>query len=146
MSKICIVGPSTRFLSGVSYYTIRLANALVEQNEVSVIYYRELLPKSLFPGREHVGKPLTELALSPEVAVFDGMDYNSPISWIKACIFLSNFKPDFLILQWWTSSVAHMQFILTLFKKISGFKVILEFHEVVDPLEEAILPVRIYSR
>ncbi len=146
MNKICIAGPSTRFLSGVSYYTIRLANALAEQNEVSVIYFRELLPRSLFPGREHVGRPLTTLSLSPKISSLDGMDYNSPFTWVQAYRFLSNFKPDFLILQWWTSAVAHMQFILNLFKKKLGFKVIVEFHEVADPLEEAILPVKIYSR
>lgn len=146
MNKICIAGPSKRFLSGVSYYTIRLANALAEQNEVSVIYFRELLPKLLFPGREHVGKPLTTLSLSPEIASFDGMDYYSPITWFKACGFLKKFKPDFLILQWWTSAAAHMHLILSLFKKIFGFKVIIEFHEVIDPLEEGILPVRMYSR
>jgi glycosyltransferase involved in cell wall biosynthesis len=125
-----------------------LANALAEQSEseVSVIYFRELLPKSLFPGREHVGKPLTTLNLTNKIASFDGMDYNSPFTWIKAYRFLSNFKPDFLILQWWTSSIAHMHFILSLFKKMLGFKLIVEFHEVVDPLEEAILPVRLYSR
>lgn len=147
MSKICIVGPSTRFLSGISYYTIRLANALSENSEVSVLYLRKLLPRSLFPGRNHVGKTLTSLALSDNIAAFDGMDYSSPSTWLQAYRFLESQKPDVLILQWWTSSVAHMHFILgVLYKKMLGIKVIIELHEVVDPLEEAIFPIRLYSR
>lgn len=148
MSKsICIVGPSKRFLSGLSYYTIRLANALATSNNVSVVCLRKLLPQFLFPGREHVGKKISDLEFSPNVAVYDGMDYNSPLSWIGAFRFIKKKNPDVIILQWWTSSVAHMHLILRLLNSLfQRSKVIIEFHEVVDPLEEAILPIRLYSR
>jgi len=54
--KICIVGSSKRFFSGITTHTIFLANALANRNQVSVILLRQLLPRFLFPGREHVGK------------------------------------------------------------------------------------------
>jgi hypothetical protein len=54
--RICVVGPSKMFFSGVTAYTICLANSLAKRNQVSVILLRNLLPRSLFPGREHVGK------------------------------------------------------------------------------------------
>lgn len=144
--KICIVGPSKRFLSGISYYTIRLVNALSASGSVSVICYRKLLPEFLFPGRAHVGKNISYLEFSPGVEVFEGMDYNNPITWYKTYRYLKKVKPDVIILQWWTSSVAHMHLLLKLMSWMLKSRLVIEFHEVVDPLEESILPIRVYSR
>ena len=145
-NKICIVGPSKRFLSGISYYTLKLANSMSESSDISVIYFRKLLPKILFPGRNHVGKNISDLELSPKVHAFDGMDYNNPLTWFNTCMFLRKQNPDYIILQWWTSSVAHMHLMIKIFSKFTGSKVIIEFHEVIDPLEESILPIRLYSK
>lgn len=146
MSKICIFGPSKYFLSGLSYYTIRLSNALSKDNDVSVVLFRKLLPKFLFPGRKHVGKDISDLDFSDEIEE-SYIDWDSPRSWIKAFRFLRRSDPEILIFQWWTSSVGHIYSLVTL---INGLvlhkKIIVEFHEVVDPLEESILPIRIYSR
>ncbi len=143
--NICIVGPSKRFLSGISYYTIRLANALSASNTVSVIYFRRLLPEFLFPGRARVGNDISYLDISQDVRVFDGMDYGNPITWYGAYRFLKMTKPDVIILQWWTSSVSHMHILLKIIGVLLKSKLIIEFHEVVDPLEENILPIRLYS-
>lgn len=143
--NICIVGPSKRFLSGISYYTIRLANALSTSSILSVICFRRLLPEFLFPGRAHVGKDITNLEFSSNVRVFDGMDYNNPITWYGAYRHLKTSKPDVIILQWWTSSVSHLHLLLKIMSMLLRSKLIIEFHEVVDPFEEAILPLRLYS-
>ncbi|MDK2831291.1 MAG: hypothetical protein PWQ75_1043 [Methanolobus sp.] len=145
--KICIVGPSKRFISGLSYYTIELANAMSESHKVCVLCFRQLLPTFLFPGKKHVGKVISKLDFKKEIETFDGMDYNNPITWIRAYNFLKREKPDIIILQWWTSSIAHLHLLIKLFsKKISRTKIIIEFHEVVDPFEESILPIRLYSK
>lgn len=145
--SICIVGSSKRFLSGISYYTIRLANTMSTKKRVSVVCFRQLLPTFLFPGKSHVGKNISDLNFSPEIPVFDGMDYNNPFTWVQAYCFIKIQKPDVIILQWWTSSVAHMQLLLKAFSGLlSKPKIIIEFHEVVDPLEESILPIRLYSK
>jgi glycosyltransferase involved in cell wall biosynthesis len=146
-TRVCIVGPSKKFLSGISYYTIRLANSLVVSYDTSVLCFRNLLPRRMFPGRKHVGKDLASLEFDAGVKVFNGMDYNNPLTWYGAFRFLGRERPDVVILQWWTSSVAHMHLLISLINAISTkAKVIIEFHEVVDPLEESILPIRIYSR
>jgi len=145
--SVCIVGPSKRFLSGISYYTIRLANAMSVEKEVSVVCFRQLLPTFLFPGKSHVGKNISDLNFSPGIPVFNGMDYNNPLTWIQAYRFLKAQKPDIIVLQWWTSSVAHMQLLLKIFAGLLNKpKIIIEFHEVVDPFEESILPIRLYSK
>lgn len=146
-NNICIVGPSKRFLSGISYYTIRLANTMSSKKKVSVICFRQLLPTFLFPGKSHVGKNISDLNFSSEIPVYDGMDYNNPLTWIHAYRFIKIHKPDIIILQWWTSSVAHMQLLLKIFANLTYKpKIIIEFHEVVDPFEESILPIRLYSK
>lgn len=146
-TKVCIVGPSKKFLSGISYYTIRLANSLAGSYDTSVLCFRNLLPRLMFPGRKHVGKDLANLDYGPDVKVFNGMDYNNPLTWYGAFRFLRRERPDVVILQWWTSSVAHMHLLISIINAISTkAKVIIEFHEVVDPLEESILPIRVYSR
>ncbi len=144
---VCIIGPSKRFLSGISYYTIRLANALLPVFSVSVLYYRTLLPKALFPGRSRIDKCLASTDLMPVIPVMDGMDYNNPLTWLKAFKFLNRMNPDVLVFQWWTSSVAHMHIVLSIWNSLFiKSRIIIEFHEVVDPLEESILPIRVYSR
>jgi len=145
--KVCIAGPSKRFTSGISYYTIKLASAMSDSYQVSVVCFRQLLPTFLFPGKDHVGKNISTLDFNSRVNVFDGMDYNNPFTWLHAYRFLRHQKPDIVILQWWTSSVAHMHILLKLFAGLTCRpKIIIEFHEVVDPFEDSILPIRAYSR
>ena len=145
--KILLVGPSNRFQSGISTYTIRLANALQENgHEVSVVAFRKLLPRFLFPGAKRVGQSLSVLRFHEGVKVYDEMDYNNPLSWRKARAFLRERKPDALILQWWTSSAAHMHLQLKKAAESLGIPVYVELHEVVDTLEQRIYPIAKYAK
>lgn len=148
--KICIVGSSKKFFSGISAYTIVMANAFREQgHEASVILLRNLVPLFLYPGRERVGQGSFPVDFHPDIKVYGSMDWNSPASWAGAYKFLKEQSPDAIIMHWWTSSVAHMQTLIALSKYMHRGKkplLILEMHEVVDPLEEKILPIRLYSR
>ncbi|AEA46590.1 glycosyltransferase [Archaeoglobus veneficus] len=142
---IAIFGPSRRFLSGISYYTIRLSNALAEFVDVKAVLFRNMLPKRLFPGWRRVGEDLTKLEFSGKVNVYEILDWYNPFTWVKAYSIAK--QTDAIVFQWWTSSVAHMYLAIELLNKLSGKKpVVMEFHEVVDPLEGSILPIRIYSR
>lgn len=143
--KVCVVGPSTYFLSGVSYYTIKLANAINTSYDTSVLCFRKILPRRLYPGHKHVGKNLSKLSFSKTINVFDGMDYNNPYTWFKSALFIKKQKPDVIILQWWTSSVIHMMVFIKIISVIFKCKIIIEFHEIIDPFENNIAPLRLYS-
>jgi len=146
-ARLLVVGPSTKFYSGLSAYTICLANALSKYNDVSVVLLRKLLPEFLYPGRGNVDRDDCSLSFLPDIAICDGMDWYSPLSWIQACRFVKQQKPEAVVMQWWTSSVAHMQLFLAITNRLrTGAKLILEMHETVDTLEESILPIRLYSR
>ena len=145
--KICIVGSSRRFFSGLTTHTIFLANALAKRNQVSVILLRNLVPRFLYPGRKRIGQTNSLVGFHPDIDVYDGMDWNSPASWHGAFKFLKKHHPDVMIMQWWSSSVAHMELFLAIANRVGPkSKMLLEMHEVVDPLEESILPIRLYSR
>lgn len=147
--KICVVGSSKKFYSGLSAYTTVMANALAMQNhQVSVILLRNLVPMFLYPGRDRVGRQNTITELRSDIDVYEGMDWNSPVSWIAGRRFLEKCEPDVIIMHWWTSSVAHMQLALAGSRRKMSRKplLLMEMHEVVDPLEESILPIKLYSR
>jgi glycosyltransferase involved in cell wall biosynthesis len=141
--KIVVMGPSTRFLSGITYFTIRLANALTEIAEVDALLFRKMLPLRLFPGWKRVGKMQTEEHFNSPVRVFELLDWYNPVTWMKA--YKITRESDALILPWWTSSVAHMYLFLELLNW-GRRDIVIDFHEPVDPLEDAFLPLRIYAR
>jgi hypothetical protein len=147
VAKICIIGPSVKYFSGISAYTIRLANALSSSKSVSVLLIRNLLPRFLYPGKHQVDRRDHLMNFRPEIKAFEGLDWNSPPSWFRAYRFLDVEKPDTLIMQWWTSSVAHLELFLTLANrwKLRG-RLVLELHEILDPLEAGNLAVRFYSQ
>ena len=130
--RILVVGSGWHFLSGISYYTCRLSNALAERHPVGAILMRRLLPARLYPGRERVGHRLSDLTYTEDVRVFDGVDWWALPSLFRAVRFLRRFSPDVLVLQWWTGAVLHSYLALALAARRLGIRVIVEFHEVQD--------------
>jgi glycosyltransferase involved in cell wall biosynthesis len=141
--RTVVIGPSPRFLSGISYYTLRLCNALVCRTTVSAVLFRYMLPVRLFPGWKRVGTDLSQLRYSDRIMVQEILDWFNPVTWLKASRMIR--ENDVVILQWWTSSVAHMYLAIQLLN-LHHKPVLIEFHEVVDPFEHSVMPIRIYSR
>ncbi len=141
-----MVGAGTRFLSGISYYTIRLSNALARSHEVSAILMRQLLPTRLYPGRNRVGKRLTRLEYAPEIQVFDGIDWSWHLSMMRGLIFLVRQRPDTVVFQWWSGTVLHSYVLLALVARWLGARVVIEFHEVLDTGEARLPLARAYVR
>lgn len=140
---IVLIGPSFRFLSGISYYTVRLANALSREASVRAVLFRHMLPRKLFPGWKRVGQNLTEVRFLEGVDARELLDWYNPLTWLKAA--RVSRCADIVVLEWWTSSVAHMYLAIQILVSRKT-PVIIEYHEVVDSLEQSILPVRVYSR
>lgn len=142
--RVCVVGSGTHFLSGISYYTIRLANALAGSHEVSAILMRRLLPTRFYPGRQRVGSKLTTLQFDRTVSAFDGVDWYWVPSLAKAIAFLIRQRPQFVVMQWWTGTVLHSYLALALAARAIGARVLVEFHEVQDTGEARLLVARSY--
>ena len=138
--RVCVVGPGTRFLSGITYYTYSLIGALSEAgHQCSAVLIRNLVPARLYPGRARVGGALTELELPPDVRRFDGVDWYWGPSLLRAIAFLRKERPQVLVLQWWTGAVLHTYLVLAVVARLYGARVVVEFHEAQD-VGEARLP------
>jgi glycosyltransferase involved in cell wall biosynthesis len=133
--RVCIVGPSTRFLRGISDYTIRQINEFVKEYSVSAILMRQLLPARFYPGRERVGSNVTEQKTSPRAKVLDGVDWYWFPSLFRAMGFLLRERPTVIIFHWWTGTVLHSYLFLAILARMLHAKVVIEFHEVLDPGE-----------
>jgi len=145
--NITIIGPNKKFLSGISYYTIRLANALSKEHKISAITIKNLLPKFLFPGKNRVGKKISNLEFDRNIQVCDCLDYYIFPGIFKAVNFLTKKNPGVIIMQWWSSSAAFNYLLLKVINRLFfKRKIIIEFHEILDPLENNIWILRTYVK
>jgi len=144
--RVVVVGPGARFLSGVTCYTYALCNALSESCAVSAILMRRLLPARLYPGRARVGAALSDLSLVPGVRRYDGVDWFWGLTLPRALFFLARERPTVLLLQWWTGTVLHTYLTLALVARLRGVRVVVEFHEALDPAEDGLALVSAYVR
>ncbi len=144
--KVCVVGSGWRFTGGVSHYTCRLTNALADQAETSAILMRRLLPRFLYPGRKHVGVKVTDIGYDSRVQVYNGVDWYWGTTLAPAIRQLKRLKPDVIVFQWWTGTVAHTYAALAAAARRLDIKVVVEFHEVQDTAELRIPLVGTYTR
>lgn len=142
--RIVVVGSGTRFLSGISVYTVRLANALAGRHRVALMTMRRLLPARLYPGWKRVGVNLDELRHDERVSVFDGIDWYWLPSMLRGALFFVRHRPSVLILEWWTGTVLHSYIALALLARLAGARVVIEFHEVIETGEANIPFARRY--
>jgi len=143
--NITIIGPNKKFLSGITYYTIELANALCKKHEISAITIKNLLPRFLFPGKNRVGKKISNLEFDRNIQICDCLDYYIFPGIFKAVNFLTKQNPDVIIMQWWSSSAALNYLLLKVINRLFfKRKIIIEFHEVLDPLENNMWIIRTY--
>ena len=142
--RVCVVGPGTRFLSGITYYTFGLIGALAHEQRVSAILFRRLLPARLYPGRARVGADLSELKLPSEVAFADGIDWYWGTGLGKVVRLMRRERPEVVVLQWWTGAVLHTYLLLAVMAHAMGASVVVEFHEALDTGEERLGWVRHY--
>jgi glycosyltransferase involved in cell wall biosynthesis len=143
--RTVVVGSGTRFISGISYYTYKLALALSERCDVAVVLMRQIIPRRFYPGRERVGARITELEFPAGMAVLDGVDWHG-LGLLRAVRLLTRFKADYVVFQWWTGAVLHLYVVLALVARISGAKVIVEFHETQDTGETKVAGAAAYVR
>ena len=144
--RVLVVGSGTRFLSGISVYTFRLANVLAERHRVTLITMRRLLPARLYPGSARVGAQLTHLQPAAGVSAYDGVDWYWLPSILRAAWLIVRRRPQVAIFQWWTGTVLHTYIALAVLVKLMGGKLVIEFHEVLDTAEAKIPIVHRYVR
>jgi len=143
---VCLVGPGWTFTSGISYYTCRLANAVAESRQTSVIQLRQLLPRRLYPGWKRVGRPRAGMTYREDIQICNGIDWWWGRSLIPALRFLHARQPKALVLEWWTAATLHTYLVLAVTARLLGMRVVIELHELQDPAEAGVPGARHYAR
>jgi glycosyltransferase involved in cell wall biosynthesis len=143
--RVVIIGSGWRFASGISHYTYLLSSALANEYDVGAVLMRRLVPRRLYPGRNHVGAPVAGSVVYPSnVRVYDGVDWYWGPSLTKALRFLDRQRPTVVIFQWWTGAVLHTYLRLAKYAARHGARIILEWHEGQDVGEAAMPGTRRY--
>jgi glycosyltransferase involved in cell wall biosynthesis len=143
--RVLVVGAGTRFLSAMSYYTIRLVNALAGRFVVAVIPMRQLIPTFLYPGRSRVGTTTTWLDYDPAVKVLKGIDWYWVPNLFRDLNSLRRWRPDVVIFEWWTGTVLHTYLAIALLARLLRAFVVVEFHEIEGGGEERIAIARAWT-
>ncbi len=147
---ICLIGPNNYFKGGLTTYTMNLAH-LFAQNPIfnpALIFLNKFVPKKLFPGRNRNIKD-HQLQIPVDVKYFSGLDWYIIPSLVQSLKFVSYLpnKQTFIV-QWWTSSVLHIYLLFISLLKIlrPQSKIVLEIHEIFDPLEQRIFFLHLYVK
>jgi glycosyltransferase involved in cell wall biosynthesis len=143
---VLVVGAGTHFLSAMSYYTIRLVNALAQRFPVAFIPMRKLIPSVLYPGRARIGAISTCLTLDPTVESMEGIDWYWGRNLIRDLLRFREWRPDIVIFQWWSGSVLHTYLAIALLARLRRAVVIVECHEILDSGEQRLAFARAWSR
>lgn len=135
---VLLVGAGTRMLSAMSYYTIRLTNALGQRFKVIHIPMRQLIPSFLYPGRSRVGTATTSLKYDDAVTVLPGIDWYAFPNLFRDLRYIWKHRPDVVIFEWWTGSVLHNYLPIAALCRMTGTRIIVEIHEILDTGEARI--------
>ena len=98
--KIALIGPVYPYRGGIAHYTSMLCETIRKQGHtLKIISFKRQYPQRLFPGK-------TDKDTSKQKIYIDDVDFLldslNPISWISTFKQIVEFKPDRLVLQWWT--------------------------------------------
>jgi glycosyltransferase involved in cell wall biosynthesis len=97
--RLILIGPVFPFRGGIAQHTTMLKRALEKETSLGTISFTRLYPKWLFPGasdREEGKKD----AVEPGVHYL--IDSLNPLTWFAAARFCIKFKPDIVVIPWWT--------------------------------------------
>lgn len=114
--RLVLVGPVYPYRGGIAHYTTMLHRALRERDhQVLLISFKRQYPQWLFPGPSD--RDPSEKPLGVENAQY-WLDSLNPITWLTTFRRIRDYRPDAIILQWWTTFWAPMSFLLGLLNRL----------------------------
>lgn len=99
--KVALIGPVYPYRGGIAHYTTMLYRALRERgHDVLMVSFKRQYPRWLYPGRSD--KDPSKKPLIVEDAKY-WIDSLNPITWLTTFWRIRRYRPDVLVLQWWTT-------------------------------------------
>jgi glycosyltransferase involved in cell wall biosynthesis len=104
--RIAVLGPAWPFTGGLTHYNVWFSNFLHRRGlTIKVFSYTLFCPKRLYPGKKLVDKTQTDRSEFDYVSIINSAN---PFNWPKVVREVKKFKPDFIIIYWWTPFLAPM--------------------------------------
>ncbi|MEZ4619510.1 MAG: glycosyltransferase [Caldilineaceae bacterium] len=98
--KCALIGPVYPYRGGIAHYTTLLSQALQRHNvDLLLISFARQYPQWLFPGRTDRDPSATPFATT---AAHYWIDSLNPFTWLFSFARIRRYRPDLIILQWWT--------------------------------------------
>ena len=114
--RLVLIGPVYPYRGGIAHYTTMLYRALRERgHEVLLVSFKRQYPQWLFPGRSD--KDPSKKPLKVEGARY-WIDSLNPFTWLTTFWRIRRYRPDEVILQWWTTFWAPAWFVLGLLNRL----------------------------
>ena len=108
--RFVIVGPVYPYRGGIAHYTTMLYQAMRErEHDVLLVSFKRQYPQWLFPGQSD--KDPSRKPLKVEAARY-WIDSLNPLTWLMTFWRIRRYRPDAIILQWWTTFWAPVWFVL----------------------------------
>lgn len=102
--RVALIGPVYPYRGGIAHYTAELYWALRKRlHEVLIVSFKRQYPSWLYPGGND--KDPSQKPLIAEEAHY-WIDSVDPITWITTFQRIRRYRPDLLIVQWWTTFLA----------------------------------------
>lgn len=98
--RVALIGPVYPYRGGIAHYTTLLAQALhTHGHEVLLVSFRRQYPKWLYPGKSD--RDPSHKAMQTEAEYI--LDPLSPFSWRQTRLRISDFAPQQVVINWWTT-------------------------------------------
>lgn len=99
--RIALIGPTYPYRGGIAHYTTKLAQTLRDQkHDLLLISFKRQYPAWLFPGQSDKD-PSTQPLYTESVEYC--IDSLNPLTWLLTFHRIWRYRPEMLILQWWTT-------------------------------------------
>jgi len=126
--KIGVISPSRYFKGGIFTFTSIIAEIFESSYYVNRVYFNKQIPLAIYPAKDRVKQERANNLVLNENEI---INWYNPFSWVKAFRkFIKN--SDILYLPWWTILVSLPLLLIATMSKISGIKIIIEFHNIYD--------------
>jgi len=114
--RFVLIGPVYPYRGGIAHYTTMLYRALCKrEHDVLLVSFKRQYPRWLFPGQSD--RDPSEKPLQVEEARY-WIDSLNPLTWLTSFWRICRYRPDVVILQWWTVFWAPVWFVLGLLNRL----------------------------
>lgn len=114
--RVALIGPVYPYRGGIAHYTTMLHRALCKRgHKVLLVSFKRQYPKWLFPGQSD--RDPSEKPLRAEGAKY-WIDSLNPLTWLMAFRRIHRYRPDVIVLSWWTTFWAPAWFVVGLLNRL----------------------------